>query len=118
MALLKPCYVDGCGELSDQARCPAHRPRHPTKGRKSRGYPAWWERLSRQARQLQPWCSTCQTPGSADNPLTVDHTPESWQRVQAGKRLTLHDFESGLLTVQCLRHNIALGAARGRNVTR
>lgn len=70
--------------------------------------------LSARARQLQPWCSTC---GSPDN-LTVDHTPAAWAKVQAGKRLTLRDFENGLLSVQCLRHNVALGHARGGSVTR
>lgn len=118
MGLLKPCYVQACGELSEQARCPAHRPKHPSKDRKSRGYPSWWERLSIQARQLQPWCSTCHTPGTPANPLTVDHTPASWAKVRSGQRLTLRDFEAGLLRVECMRHNIANGYARGDRVSR
>jgi hypothetical protein len=118
MALLKPCYIDACGALSEKARCPEHRPKHPTKDRKARGYGHWWESLSRQARELQPWCSTCLTPGTHTNPLTVDHTPAAWAKVQAGKRLTLKDFGLGLLSVECLRCNVGKGAARGESVDR
>ncbi|WP_197381258.1 hypothetical protein [Mycolicibacterium mengxianglii] len=114
MGLLKPCYIDGCGELSEQARCPAHRPAHATKGRKTRGYPWWWEQLSIEARQLQPFCSKC----GSDQRLTVDHTPQAWQKIQAGHRLTLKDFETGLLAVLCITCNIAAGHARGRTTTR
>lgn len=106
-----------CGEdaLPGGSRCADCRPtRAPQASATARGYPAWWQRLSARARQLQPWCSTC---GSPDN-LTVDHTPAAWAKVQAGKRLTLRDFENGLLSVQCLRHNVALGHARGGSVTR
>ena len=117
MCLLKPCYVDDCGELNEQARCPAHRPPQ-TKSRTARGYPWWWQKLSRQAIALQPFCSTCQTPGEPGNPLTLDHTPQAWNLVDAGKRLTIKDVASGLLSVQCLRCNIRLGKARGHNVTR
>jgi hypothetical protein len=66
---------------------------------------------------MQPWCPACRTPGSPDNPLTVDHTPAAWAAVEAGRRLTLKDFENGLLSVLCLRCNVAAGRARGSNVT-
>ena len=117
MGLLKPCYVDDCGELSEQARCPAHRPSQ-TKGRKARGYPWWWQKLSRTSVALQGFCSTCQTPGEPGNPLTLDHSAEAWRQVEAGKRLTMKDVANGLLSVQCMRCNIRLGNARGHNVTR
>jgi Resolvase, N terminal domain len=49
--------------------------------------------------------------------LTVDHTPAAWAAVQAGKRLTLRDFENGLLSVLCHRCNVEAGHARGSNVS-
>jgi hypothetical protein len=52
------------------------------------------------------------------NPLAVDHTPAAWAKVQAGKRLALKDFGSGLLSVECLRCNVAKGVARGENRSR
>jgi hypothetical protein len=74
--------------------------------------------LSRIARKQQPFCSTCFAPDTAENPLTVDHTPVAWAKVKAGNRLTLKDFGSGLLSVECSRCNVAKGNARGNNVER
>lgn len=56
---------------------------------------------------MQPFCTTCRHPGSADNPLTLDHKPEAWQRRAAGKVIRLQDT-----SVECLRHNVALGSSR------
>jgi hypothetical protein len=69
--------------------------------------------LSRVARKQQPWCSTCFAPDTVENPLGLDHSPEAWAKIASGKRLTLRDFETGLLSVECMRHNVAKGDARG-----
>ncbi|MBX7452291.1 hypothetical protein GR927_30265 [Mycolicibacterium sp. 3033] len=99
---LKPCVQ--CGEPSDRYRCPAHRPRCTKPSRQSRGYDAAWQKLSAQARRLQPWCSDC---GATDD-LQCDHTPQAWERWNAGKAIRLRDVE-----VVCGPCNRARGAARG-----
>lgn len=109
---MKPCLV--CGTLTDQSRCPKHRIKRHKPSATQRGYPAWWEKLSRDARKLQPFCADC---GSTQN-LCVDHSPEAWAKVQSGKRLTLKDFRNGDLSVVCRKCNIARGAARGNSVER
>lgn len=106
-----PCLV--CGELSESSRCPEHRVKQHKASATQRGYRSWWERLSKQARTKQPFCTDC---GSTEN-LTVDHTPEAWAKVESGKRLTLNDFKNGLLTVVCRTCNIARGAARGNSAS-
>jgi hypothetical protein len=56
--------------------------------------------------------SRCTTTSEPANVLTCGFVrrphPAAWAAVQAGRRLTLRDFENGLLSVQCLRHNVAL----------
>lgn len=69
-----------------------------------RGYGARWQRLSRKARQLQPFCSDC----GATEDLTGDHTPEAWARYEAGKVLRLKDID-----VVCRTCNGERGKARG-----
>lgn len=56
--------------------------------------------------------STCGTPGTRTNPPTLDHTPAAWALVESGKRLSSVHFDSGLLSVECLRCNVAKGKAR------
>lgn len=64
----RPCLV--CGVPTDGDRCDAHRPVAPPKASPSaRGYDYKWARLSRLARQVQPWCSKCR----ATSDLTADH---------------------------------------------
>ena len=58
---LRPCL--DCGEPTALTRRPEHR-----------GYDAEWDRLSRRARRLQPWCSDC---GSTED-LQADHLPSAW----------------------------------------
>lgn len=104
MALLKPCL--DCGELSDQARCPEHRPapvqaKAPTA---ARGYDYAWQKLSERARKLQPFCTRCNT----REDLTTDHTPEAWARKAKGLPIRLQD-----VVVLCRPCNSAAGAARG-----
>jgi cytochrome c5 len=117
----RPCLDPSCGELIEAgSRCDEHRIRRTRTqpSAASRGYGSKWRSLSRRAVAAQGFCSACHTTGSPENPLTLDHTPASWAKVAAGKTLTLKDCADGLLTVLCLRDNIAAGAARGNNVTR
>lgn len=72
--------------------------------RHERGYDNTWQRLSKRARQLQPFCLDC---GATDD-LTGDHTEEAWKRREAGKVIRLQDIE-----VVCRRCNSERGAARG-----
>jgi 5-methylcytosine-specific restriction enzyme A len=99
---LKP-YVS-CGELSDQSRCPEHRPQQVKASAASRGYDNAWTRLSRKARKLQPFCLDC---GSTED-LQADHSPEAWRRKAAGKTIRLRDID-----VVCGPCNRRRGAARG-----
>lgn len=67
------CLEAGCGNLTDQPpRCDEHSqhrlPTHPGRIARTR-YDAAWNRLSKQARTEQPWCTRC---GATDD-LTVDH---------------------------------------------
>ena len=72
--------------------------------RQARGYGATWERLSKRARRLQPWCSDC---GRGDK-LTTDHSPEAWSRHDRGLRIRLRDVD-----VVCRECNARRGPARG-----
>lgn len=92
-----------CGEPCDGPRCPQHT--LDAKGTATqRGYDAAWDRLSRRARKLQPFCLTC---GSTEE-LQTDHTPEAWARKAAGKPIRLLDVQ-----VLCGPCNRDAGAARG-----
>lgn len=105
-SLLRPCL--DCGELTDQPRCPEHRPtRTEHKSSASRrGYDYRWQQLSARARALQPFCDQC---GTTED-LTVDHTPEAWKRKAAGKPIRLADIR-----VLCRSCNSSAGAARGEH---
>lgn len=74
-----------------------------------RGYNSAWRRLSARARAKQPFCLDC---GSTDN-LTADHSPQAWERVEAGLPLRLQDID-----VVCQACNNLRGAARGEASTR
>ncbi|UCZ90473.1 hypothetical protein [Gordonia sp. WA4-43] len=105
----RPCIE--CGEPADATRCddcaPAHRSVTrtdlPTTSARSRGYGTAWDKLSRQARRMQPWCSDC---GTRDD-LTADHSEEAWRRHDAGKPIRLQDID-----VLCRRCNARKGRAR------
>ena len=99
--MLKACVV--CGSLSDGARCPEHRVVQVKASPDRRGYDATWKKLSRRARQLQPFCLDC---GTTED-LTTDHTPEAWERKLAGKVIRLED-----VAVVCRGCNARRGAAR------
>lgn len=107
---MKPCLV--CGEPSNGPRCPEHpkeRLNRPKERSRALGYTTTWDKLSKRARRLQPWCSDC---GTSDN-LSCDHTPEAWRRHDAGKTIRLQDVD-----VVCMPCNIRRGKARGEGVTR
>ena len=68
------------------------------------GYDTRWDRLSRRARRLQPWCSDCGTP----HDLTADHTTSAWARKEQGLEIRLEDID-----VVCRACNADRGPARG-----
>lgn len=89
--IAKPCL--DCGRPTASTRC------GPCRGYSN----AEWERLSKKARKLQPWCSDCQ----ATEGLECDHSPEAWARRAAGKPIRLRDVD-----VVCGPCNTARGQAR------
>lgn len=66
---MKLCTFPDCGEPSHTSRCDQHTYKYRKSSRQARGYDEAWTRLSRRARQLQPWCSQC---GTTED-LTADH---------------------------------------------
>lgn len=99
-ALLKPCVE--CGELTSSARCTEHTVWKP-KPYRALGYDAAWDRLSKRARRMQPWCSRCGT----TQDLTCDHSEEAWRRREAGLAIRLCDVD-----VLCRSCNAKKGRAR------
>ena len=107
--MLIPCL--SCGELSPATRCPGctrefnreTAKRYPPRGSRSRGYDHAWDKLSRTARRLQPFCSKC---GARDD-LQCDHTPRAWARKERGLAIRLKDVD-----VLCGPCNRAAGSAR------
>lgn len=98
---LSPC-ID-CGEPSPGTRCPEHTT--TAKGTTTqRGYDTAWDKLSKRARRLQPWCEDC---GSTED-LQADHSPEAWAAKAAGKPIKL-----SMVSVVCGECNRRRGAARG-----
>ena len=97
---LRPCL--DCGTPSAGPRCDDHTTNTRTRARQ-RGYNAEWDKLSRRARKLQPWCLDC---GSTER-LEADHLPSAWERQAAGKPLRLADVE-----IVCNRCNVKRGSSR------
>ena len=75
----------------------------------ARGYDSRWRRLSKRAREMQPFCLDCGT----SNDLQADHSPETWKRVERGLPLRVTDVD-----VVCGPCNRARGAARGAKKNR
>lgn len=98
---LRPCL--DCGEPSPASRCDEHRPPDHNLSPTQRGYDSVWQRLSRRARRVQPWCTDC---GTRDD-LTCDHSPSAWERKAAGKVIRLVDVD-----VCCRPCNARRGRAR------
>jgi 5-methylcytosine-specific restriction enzyme A len=104
---VKPCLT--CQTPSDGSYCDEHTPKpwqHREASARRRGYSTAWDKLSRRARKLQPFCSDC----GATEDLQLDHTERTWQRHEAGKVIRLKDT-GGVVCGPC---NRARGAARGR----
>lgn len=102
---LRPCL--DCGDPTDSPRCREHqRPNKSKTKTAGRGYDNTWNRLSRKARQLQPWCLDC----GATEDLQTDHSPEAWQRHARGLPIRLRDVD-----VVCGECNRTRGAARPAN---
>lgn len=101
---MRPCVR--CGQPSTDTRCPEH-VQTPTVRRgsspRARGYDAAWDRLSRRARRLQPWCLDC----GATEGLTADHLPTAWDRKDRGLPLRLAD-----VAVVCGSCNVIRGSSR------
>lgn len=104
---LRPCL--DCGEPCDGPRCTEHTVAPSKASRHARGYDNAWSRLSKRARRLQPFCSDC----GAVADLTVDHSPQAWERQQAGMEVRLEDVE-----VVCRSCNGRRGQARPSSTTR
>lgn len=103
---LKPCGI--CGEPSESTRCEEHQKKERVNRPKDRsrgsGYTAAWDKLSKRARRLQPFCSDC----GATTDLQCDHTPEAWERHDKGLPIRLQDID-----VVCGFHNRERGKAKG-----
>lgn len=104
--MMRPCL--DCGVPSPQTRCTdcaptARAPRQHAVKTTARGYGNTWQKLSRRARRTQPWCLDC---GARDD-LTTDHSPEAWERHDAGLPIRLED-----VAVVCRPCNSRRGQAR------
>ena len=99
--LPKPCIV--CGQPCQTGRCPEHPAKTPPRPSRAIGYDTAWDRLSRRARTLQPFCTDC---GTTHN-LTADHLPTAWERKEQGLSLRLQDVE-----VVCAPCNKKRGSSR------
>lgn len=108
--MMKPCV--NCGQLlEERSRCTdcateQKRGQHRwTPKRRSRevGYNTEWDKLSKRARRIQPWCSDCGSPED----LTADHSAEAWDRFYASKSIRLRDID-----VVCRVCNIDRGEQR------
>lgn len=98
--MLKPCIV--CGELSEQSRCPDHKPA-PRAGRRTDTSTASWKRLAKRAKRMQPFCLFC----GATSDLQLDHKAEAWHAITNGKAVTL-----AMVQVTCRRCNVQLGSSQ------
>lgn len=101
--LLKSCLE--CGEISDQARCQAHRVARVEVRADHRAdtTATAWKNLSIRARRIQPYCTGCGT----EDQLQADHSPRAWARMQVGKPVRLCD-----VTVLCARCNSSAGSSK------
>ena len=102
----RPCST--CGEAHDNRgpRCEDCAPTATeirTSSPRERGYDAAWDRLSKRARQLQPFRTDC----SSEDRLTADHLPIAWERKAKGLPLRLQDVE-----VVCNDCNVKRGSSR------
>ncbi len=100
----KPCLT--CGLPSEDTYRDEHQRKgwqHRETSARARGYDTAWDRLSRRARRIQPWCSLC----LRTTELTTDHLPEAWRRKAEGKSIRLRDVR-----VLCSPCNVDAGSSR------
>lgn len=105
--MMKPCIV--CGEPSTSTRCPDHdrdQRVQPRGSARARGYDTAWDKVSKRARRLQPFCEDAHL-SACSGPLTTDHKPSAWQRKADGKPIRLAD-----VAVVCDGHNRLRGSSR------
>lgn len=75
---LKPCRCPGCGALTRDGWCPAHKPKHASR-RESAAWHNWyglpvWTRQLRPAQLLrEPFCRECARLGLRVRATDVDH---------------------------------------------
>ena len=105
--LPKPCLI--CGEPCPTGRCPDHPPKTTPRPSRTIGYDAAWDRLSKKARQLQPFCTDC---GTTHN-LTADHLPSAWHRKEQGLTIRLQDIDVVCATCNKRRGTSRPGTPRG-----
>lgn len=105
MSPLKACAT--CGDLCEGTYCSDHSPAPASRPSRSAGYSTEWDKLSRRARRLQPWCTDC----GATTDLSADHLPIAWERKAAGLSIRLTNID-----VVCRSCNSKRGAARGERV--
>lgn len=110
IGLDRPCAT--CGDVIDAGtrctQCKADRAyqRDKTRDRltfRQNGYDSVWDRLSKRARTLQPFCSDCGTP----HDLSADHLPSAWLRHEQGLAIRLQDVD-----VVCSPCNSKRGSSR------
>lgn len=117
--MFRVCAEHGCQEISssEESRwCEAHTRAEKTSRRRPRtfresGYDAAWDRLSKRARALQPWCSDCGT----KERLTADHLPSAWERKEKGLPLRLVDVDVVCGPCNTRRGSSRPGAARAES---
>lgn len=101
-------YCGTCKPAPDHAAKEARRRALDGKTTTERGYGWTWQKLSKRARRLQPFCLDC----GSEHDLTTDHSMTAWQRIADGKTVRLKDID-----VVCRRCNSERGAARGEQAT-
>lgn len=69
----------------------------------ARGYNASWDRISKKARRIQPFCTDCGT----EDRLQADHLPSAWDRWHQGRSVQLVDVD-----VVCAACNTDRGSSR------
>ena len=101
-----PCSGTRCGQCAKNDQRVTNRSRlrqSRKKAASARGYDHAWTKLSRRARERQPFCSDC----GATEDLQADHSPEAWIRKAQGRVLRLRDID-----VVCGPCNRARGCQR------
>lgn len=109
-----PCIE--CGEPAESTRCPDCNRRQQRERQRpdfrARYGGARWDRLSKRARRLQPFCSDC---GTTER-LTCDHLPAAWERLDAGKVIRLLDVDVVCQACNNRRGSSRPGSERARRV--